>query len=158
MIEIYDDFLTKSEFLDVLKYCKNSLYKYGEVDRSDTPSVGMVSEIFEDDIFLKEFDSRIRNKIKSIDKLSLYRSYINCFSPNDRPYFHTDNHQGVTCLYYANDDWNLDDGGETQFLIENEIKGILPIPNRLVCFDARLLHKATTFRTNYRFTIAIKYE
>ena len=49
------------------------------------------------------------------------------------------------------------DLGETQFLIDGEIKGILPKPNRMLGFDADLLHRATTFRDKHRFTIAIKY-
>ena len=31
------------------------------------------------------------------------------------------------------------DGGETQFLIDDEIKGVQPLPNRIVGFDANLL-------------------
>ena len=65
----------------------------------------------------------------------------------------------VDCLFlfYINN-WKLDDGGETQFLIDNQIKGVLPIPNRIVGFDANILHKATTFRNNHRFTLAIKFK
>ncbi len=48
-------------------------------------------------------------------------------------------------------------GGETQFLIDDEIRGILPFPNRLVYFDANILHKATSYRTGHRFTLALKY-
>ncbi|BCU95852.1 MAG: hypothetical protein CM15mV10_2390 [uncultured marine virus] len=57
----------------------------------------------------------------------------------------------------SNLEWNENDLGETQFLIDGEIKGILPKPNRMLGFDADLLHRATTFRDKHRFTIAIKY-
>ena len=60
-------------------------------------------------------------------------------------------------LYYVNDEWDIEMGGETQFLIDNEIRGILPLPNRLVYFDANILHRATSYRSGHRFTIAIKY-
>ena len=53
--------------------------------------------------------------------------------------------------------WDKDDGGETQFLMNDELYGILPIPNRMVVFSANLLHRATTFRNDHRFTVAIKY-
>ena len=49
------------------------------------------------------------------------------------------------------------DGGETQFLIDDEIKGVLPLPNRIIGFDANLLHRATSFRDNHRFTLAAKF-
>jgi hypothetical protein len=48
-------------------------------------------------------------------------------------------------------------GGETQFVIDDEIKGVFPIPNRMVMFNANILHRATTFRSRHRFTLAIKY-
>ena len=51
----------------------------------------------------------------------------------------------------------LNEGGETQFLISNEIKGILPIPNRMVIFNGLIYHKATSFRNQHRYTIAIKF-
>jgi len=34
----------------------------------------------------------------------------------------------------------------------------VPLPNRLMMFDARLLHRATSFRDRHRFTIAVKYD
>ena len=49
-----------------------------------------------------------------------------------------------------------DDGGETQFLIDDEIKGVLPLPNRIVGFDSNLLHNLS-FRDNHRFTLAAKF-
>ena len=46
---------------------------------------------------------------------------------------------------------------ETQFYIDGEIRGVVPISNRMVYFDANILHRATTFRDRHRFTVAIKY-
>jgi len=83
--------------------------------------------------------------------------YVNCFVPCERPYFHTDGDEGVTFLYYPNMKWDKDDGGETQFLMNDDLYGVLPIPNRMVVFSANLLHRATTFRNDHRFTVAIKY-
>ena len=37
-------------------------------------------------------------------------------------------------------------------------KPIEPEPNRLCFFDASILHRATSFRTKHRFTVALKYE
>ena len=84
--------------------------------------------------------------------------YINCFAPSENPYFHIDNDNGLTFLYYVtNHDWGENDGGETQFLINDEIRGVLPLSNRLVGFDATLLHRATSFRDRHRFTLAAKF-
>jgi hypothetical protein len=64
----------------------------------------------------------------------------------------------ITFLYYPNICWNLNDGGETQILVDDQIYGILPIPNRIIKFDASLLHRATAFRDTHRFSVAIKYK
>jgi len=96
-------------------------------------------------------------KIDSLSEYKPYRMYINCFAPNENPFFHKDGDSGFTVLYYPNLDWDINEQGETQFLINEEIRGILPIPNRLVKFDATILHRATCFRTKHRFTVAIKY-
>ena len=83
--------------------------------------------------------------------------YINCFAPSENPYFHIDGESGMTLLYYPNIEWSINDGGETQFYIDENIYGITPIPNRMVIFDASIFHRATTFRNTHRFTVAIKY-
>ena len=99
----------------------------------------------------------IKYRRKTEIQMSLYRSYINCFIPGENPYWHLDG-EGYTCLYYPNMEYNeLNEGGETQFIISNEIKGILPIPNRMVIFNGLIYHKATSFRNQHRYTIAIKF-
>ena len=84
--------------------------------------------------------------------------YINCFAPREVPYFHTDGDKGVTFLYYPQFSWQPNDGGETQIYVQGNIQGVVPLPNRLMMFDARLLHRATSFRDRHRFTIAVKYD
>ena len=89
--------------------------------------------------------------------MKLYRMYINCFAPNENPYFHVDG-EGYTFLYYCdNEEFDLNEGGETQFLVDNDLMGVLPVPNRMVIFDGTIKHRATTYRSRHRFTIAIKY-
>ena len=78
------------------------------------------------------------------------------FAPSETPYFHTDG-EGITFLYYPNLEWNLQDGGETQFYVDGNILGVPPAPNRLVMFDGEIVHRASSFRDRYRFTVAIKY-
>ena len=66
---------------------------------------------------------------------------MNCFAPSETPYFHTDG-KGITFLYYPNLEWNLQDGGETQFYVDGNILGVPPAPNRLVMFDGEIVHRA----------------
>lgn len=167
-IKVYENFLSEEEHKFVLNYCTSCRYFYGEKDSVEYEKVtGMISPIYDFsfdslektkdiiDIFVSKIESNLINQIKG---LTLYRMYINCFAPSENPYFHIDGNEGeVTFLYYPNEKWDINDGGETQIFVNGTLCGITPTPNRLLQFDANLLHKATTFRNSHRFTIALKY-
>jgi hypothetical protein len=156
MIDIKDKFLVKEDVDAVTFYCENASYVYGETDGYDLPPTGMIHEIEKRSSIYKLFESKTKPLVN--DNLFLYRMYINCFAPSEQPYFHKDGDPGdITFLYYVNKTWNYQEGGETQFIVNNEIYGVTPIPNRMVYFDASILHRATAFRNRHRFTIAIKY-
>lgn len=156
MIKVLDNFLSNEEYNNVLRYCGTSSYHYGETDREDVAPTGMVHEINANEKIYELFASRTQELVPG---LKLYRMYVNCFAPSENPYFHTDGEQGdVTFLFYVNHYWDLDEGGETQFYENDEIRGIVPLPNRMVYFDANIEHRATSFRHRHRFTVAIKYE
>jgi Rps23 Pro-64 3,4-dihydroxylase Tpa1-like proline 4-hydroxylase len=169
-INIEDNFLNEEELSLVHNYCYESEYHYGEKDTSDSPyATGMVNEIYsfrnqnlnmnkKKVIVFNLFREKIEKKFEFTKNLSLYRMYVNCFSPLENPLFHTDGTDGdVTFLFYINEEWNVNDGGETQFYFNNTLYGIPPQKNRLVWFNANLLHKASSFKNKYRFSVAIKY-
>lgn len=155
-INFDDSFLEDREFKIAHDYCLNAPYRYGESDNGDGIVTGMVHEIPETEFVYKLFRKKLMDKCSFLSKMKLYRMYVNCFSPNENPYFHTDG-EGITFLYYVNDQWDLQDGGETQFYVDGNIYGITPVPNRLVMFHGMIPHRATSFRYGHRFTIAIKY-
>lgn len=155
-IKIIDRFLSKEDFDTVVAYCNEAPYHWGEVDADGYPPTGMIHEIPQTENLYQLFAS---NTQKIVPELLLNRIYINCFAPTEQPYFHTDGSFGnVTFLYYPTLNWELDNGGETQFFLNDNIHGVTPIPNRMVYFDASIPHRATTFRDRHRFTIAIKYK
>jgi hypothetical protein len=170
-VNVHDNFLSKEDYQFALEYSHSALYHYGETDSPFTKPTGMVHDVYsiiDENVvcfpnelnskkFFNLFESKIKKQFSSfIEDCSLYRMYINCFSPSENPYFHVDG-EGYTFLYYVNDEWDINDGGETQFFVNESFYGIPPVPNRIIVFDASLLHKATSFRNRYRFTIAIKY-
>lgn len=157
-INVVDSFLTQREFERVVDYCIRANYNYGESDIKGLPYVGMINEIPETEFVYKLLRKTVSDRFPELAKYKLYRMYINCFAPREVPYFHIDAEEGYTLLYYTNENWQLNDGGETQFLIDDSLHGVLPIPNRMVIFDASILHRATSFRDTHRFTIAIKYQ
>ena len=156
-IQTSDNFFNKKDQNMIISYCNSCSYTYGEVDNQNTPPTGMVHNIEESEKIYSLFESRL-STVPFIKGMELYRMYVNCFAPSENPYFHTDGEDGYTLLYYPQKDWKLDDGGETQFIIDNNLYGILPEPNRMIMFEANIPHRATTFRDRYRFTVAIKYK
>ena len=158
-IRVSDDYFTQRQHKFILKYCEECSYRYGEVDSSSTPPTGLIHEIPTTEEIYPLIERRIEKSMgPDVNKYELYRMYVNCFAPSENPYFHVDGEEGdLTFLYYPNMNWEPNDGGETQIYICDRIHGIPPIPNRMILFDASLLHRATTFRNSHRFTIAVKY-
>ena len=155
-INYEDNFLSQNEYESVLDYCLHTEYTFGEIDDDGLPPVGMVRNIEKVEIIYDLLSDRLEEKCSFLSDMKLYRMYVNCFAPGENPYFHTDG-EGITFLYYVNPDWNIQEGGETQFYVDHNVYGVSPIPNRLVMFDGRMTHRATSFRSQHRFTIAIKY-
>jgi hypothetical protein len=182
-INVYDNFFSEEDYRFIFNYCIKASYFYGDSDAENNDQkyyTGLTHEVYyhtdnlpiSEDSFLfgagslktlnqkKMFDlfsTSIEKEFPEYKTSDISRLYINCFAPTENPYFHIDGSIGTTFLYYPNPNYNLDEGGETQFIFDNNIFGVPPSPNRLISFDANILHKATTFRDRHRFTIAIKY-
>lgn len=155
-IDIIDDFFDEKTHRKLFEFCQRSQYRYGECDEYGLPPVGMVSDIMPTgNVVYEIFKREIEAEFEVLN--NPYRMYINLFTPGEQPFWHKDGKTGSTCLYYPNLEWEPNYLGETQFLVDGEIRGIVPKPNRLVAFDANITHRATTFRQDHRFTIAIKY-
>ena len=159
MIQVIDD-LFDNDFIDnTIEYLKSIQYKPAEKDRDDTPPTGEIAELSLGDMLVRKLTQPIRY---SLDKkgMVLKRAYVNKFAPGEQPYWHHDELDGITILYYANNGCvRADELGCTEFYLkeENEIKAIRPVPGRIVMFDGYIQHRATSMRTRYRYTIALKY-
>lgn len=154
-----DNFFSKEEHKIIYDYCINNRnYIFGEKDSGNgTPPTGFVNEIPETHLVCKIMNTILRERVEFIRSMKLTRIYVNCFAPKENGYFHTDG-DCVTFLYYPNmEQYDIDEGGETKFLVDGNIQGILPIPNRMVIFDGNIKHSATGLRNHHRFTVAIKY-
>ena len=77
---------------------------------------------------------------------SLGNVYTNMLLSMDRPKAHIDNvdPKNRTVMFYTNNEWHRDWGGETVFydFDFNIIKSVLPKPGRVVSFDGRIPHSA----------------
>ena len=165
-ISIHDNLFSNEQvnkFRNLMLY--TCPFKYGEVDNPYNKPTGVVCDFGEiyDSLnpeignVLNTLISQIYEKRKYLENFKINRIYLNLFLPQENPNFHTDGEHIVTCLYYLNPEYDLDEGGETQFILNDEIKGIRSKPGRLVIFDGSLKHRATSFRSHPRLTLAIKF-
>ena len=160
MIKIFDNLLSKD--LQIKIHKELLLLNYvEEYDRPNEKPTGFASEIYKTSPIYDIF-TNILSGIDELKDKKLYRSYVNKFLPREIPFFHTDHYtkDSYTALYYSLENKvNIDELGETQFYLNelDEIKGILPIPGRIIIFNSNILHRATSFRNIDRYTIAFKY-
>ena len=69
--------------------------------------------------------------------------------------FHNTQDRKISSVFYLNADWNASFGGELILYdkVDNVLDKILPVSNRLVCFDSTLPHEVNT-TTETRLSIA----
>ena len=166
-ITIHDNLFSNEQidkFRNFLLY--NCQFDYGERDNLNSPPCGLVCDFTERDeslhpnfdIILKSLLSKIFEQHEQLKKSKIQSVYLNLFLPRETPQFHTDGEDTITCLCYLNPRLNYNEGGETQFIIDDEIKGVISKPGRLVVFNGKLLHRATSFLTQPRLTLAFKFQ
>jgi hypothetical protein len=150
-----DNFLHPKVFSEIaaeLEYLKDWA---PEIDRYDSqPPAGVTCDLQSTSRTYQALVEELQKMFKA--PLVLDRIYVNRFQTGEQPRFHVDG-DVLTCLLYADpEEWNIDEFGETQILANGEIRGVLPRPNRMLVFDGRLPHRATSFLSRQRHTIATK--
>lgn len=144
-MEIKDNFLPYTQYQHLLGYIGDANYRY--TDR-DQVMIGKLNDTCLD-FFPKEVNGR-----------KYLRHQVNLYTPRALAVFHVDTNpheQATTLIYYPCPTYDLDEGGTTEILIDNQIIGVRPICNRALLFDGSLQHRATPYRNYPRFSIGIKY-
>ena len=96
----------------------------------------------------------------------LERAYVNQVRYGDMTYPHTDasrNSRNVTAIYYANETWQRQFGGETNFydFRGENLCAVLPRPGRVVLFHGSIEHNGsppTRITTLPRYTVVYKFD
>ena len=180
-------FLSANDFSYAVDFAQHVPYVWGETDDGREKPTGMVYDIMDEMIGVGELDNgeiipdserniamddrdryiiymfndNICSRFPEMEQYELYRAYINCFAPRELANFHQDcaeGHDAITCLFYGNQLYTgLDEGGTTEFYLNDKIIGIPPVPNTLLKFTAWIWHRATPLKSDHRFTYAFKY-
>lgn len=164
---VVDKFLSRNNFSNLSEFAEECQYRYGEKDDSTQRPTGMTYDLLTEDTDEEDQDvidlihGKILEKFPEMEEYKLDRMYINCFAPRELANFHQDCEEPLDCvtfLLYANPVFKgLDEGGTTEFYLEEKLIAIPPIPNTLVKFTGWIWHRATPYNTDHRFTYAIKY-
>ena len=160
-----DKALSPEDFREVSEYAYDAEYCYGEQDDASHKPTGLICELDpeneSDDAIVGIFEGLIYGKYPEIEEYKLYRAYINCFAPREIANFHKDCGDGddqITFIFYANKNYaGLNEGGCTEFSLDDKIIGVPPVPNTLLKFTSWILHRATPLNSDHRFTYALKY-
>ena len=157
-MEIFDNVLTPEENLKFHRELLfNKRFRYGEKDTYGMQPTGMTYDFSDDDEIFLRLNSIVLEKFPEMAGKELRRKMVNLFQPHERPFYHNDG-DVWTFLFYIVPPVSPDEGGETQFYIDDKTTySCSPKPGRMVKFDGRTLHKAITFRTIPRLTAVIKY-
>ena len=162
-VNVYDDAFSKDMYQEILEYCQSPTcgYLYGESDEPGRPVTGVTHYLSEDSLLRLNILSEILDKVPEMKQVKCYQAYFNMFIPERFPIFIWMMMRRIMasrdCIILKVDG-NLMMVEKTQFLMNNTINGIPPIANRLVLFDAHILHRAfTSFRDRHRFTLALKF-
>ena len=174
-------------FTGSTEFAQKSPYIWGESDAGKLKPTGMIYDIMDEMIGVGEldngeivpeaernvsisdkdqyiidmFDENICSRFPEIEEYELYRAYINCFAPREIANFHqdcADGYDAITFIFYGNELYTgLNDGGATEFYLDDKIIAIPPVPNTLLKFTAWVWHRATPLKSDHRFTYAFKY-
>jgi Rps23 Pro-64 3,4-dihydroxylase Tpa1-like proline 4-hydroxylase len=169
-IYIYDNVFSPADAFGIQHYVENSNYGLGSVSY---PSVNSKQGTFlksaynKDDfekleIFTYNFKSIIDNHMQGLE-LSMFWANATTHLPDSR--FHSDGRTKgrKTLLYYVNNKWDSDWGGETLFKNSQDVleKAIEFKPNRAVVFDSFLPHKSAPLNITadmYRFVLVLQFK
>lgn len=174
-IVILDDCFNSNEISLIYTMCfHNRPYVIANRSHTDIQHLTherLVSQLSDDDISLSGLFSGPRREIFGkyvcMDS-NIQFAYINLGIKSDEYKIHLDfmgrnkNINPKTLLYYANQEWDVNWGGQT-LIFDSSGKEIVHSiafkPGRVAIFDSRIPHTATTCEPQgpaYRFTIAIK--
>jgi len=161
MVNEHFNFFSSAIAEEVRKQILNLDYRSGEVDREYVEPVGKSADVEQNTELYKTFVEKLETDFPQVKKYKLFRVFVNLFEPGDLPYFHKDATKGLgtTFLYYPQDqDWELDDRGETDVFIGKELRSYMPIPNKLIEFDGTLFHRGNSFRDRDRYSLVAQYK
>jgi 2OG-Fe(II) oxygenase superfamily len=156
-MKIYQTDIPYYEIQNIYKTCVSGRKTYyPDFDESKQRYNAISSYFDKDEPLFKRFYDVITKHDDSLKIERIQRAGVNLYLPNTKMYYHADG-PVITALLYVNPKVNIEEGGETQFIVNDEIVSVCPKPGRLVIFDGSIRHTATSFSTIPRITLYCKF-
>ncbi|WP_268225304.1 2OG-Fe(II) oxygenase [Sinomicrobium oceani] len=157
--EMIESFYNYTQKLPFLKQERDN-----DEDEYPSFSADLKPKLFETQSPLGKIGREIISSIYPDKDYILFRVAVNLMTRGDMEIPHYDclpHRDDVTLLYYVNNVWSYEWGGETLFYLDKDTHfGILPKPGRFVLFPGIIEHKSgIPSRTckKVRYTLALKY-
>ena len=172
-IHVYDGIFNYAEISGIYAALSRGTYILDNANRPDVQDMQDRKLVFRIDPEMLDklhfFDGPLKTIIDEVipeEQYFHFRSYVNLGLHTDNHEVHADHYfdrAGKTLLYYVNETWNKDWGGETVFFDDNAQEIVYTsqfVPGRIVIFDANIPHSAkpqSIDGPSYRFTMAMKF-
>lgn len=165
-VRVYDNLVSHEDNEYYRKLLLKAPFYYGTIDDPGSKPSGLINEFEHENIQIYPILEKIKdfylNKIFEVEptfkesKPTVTR--LNLFLPRETPRFHDDSKEWITFIFYINPDFEPNEGGETQFIINKQLKSVPSLPGRLVMFDGGIIHRATSFLNEARLTLVFSFE
>jgi hypothetical protein len=168
-IFVFDDLLEKSVIHEIVQALSTAPFTHTESARPDVEAYkhwafNMPMDKAQHLPLVQMADKVIASLFEQ--KYQIYRCYCNIATYGDMLYPHTDcqpNAKEMTALWFIQDEWNYEWGGETLFYNKHDDAEVVvtPKPGRLAIFDGAINHAGNAPHkvcTKSRYTFALKYE
>jgi Rps23 Pro-64 3,4-dihydroxylase Tpa1-like proline 4-hydroxylase len=161
----YNDVFDNKEYSDIVKHLSGPHWRYGHGSDKKNPNYKnsppfWIMELNEEKLFTEVLFQKILNLTES--KFSLLSVYANghTYGTKGRPHQDSYDKKGYTFLYYPNSVWDLEWGGKTAFILdEDKYYFKNPKPNCAILFPGTIWHYAeetSRMFNGLRITIAWK--
>jgi hypothetical protein len=159
-IKVVDSFFKNNENEKIIKEITKLKFKKTKAERKNTDPVGKNCQIKKTSFIYKAFTKELKKQNLIPQGNKLHQAYVDLLSPNENPYYNSNNEKITVFLYYVVgfDDPNLDLGGETLFVNDPLIQGIVPKKHRLIVFSNGVWYKSNPFRDFDKYVVVFKYK
>ena len=157
-IKEFDDVFDDDDRLKIVKKIDKSSWKFGHSATPESKSRFWFIQLRDDSFFATNLFEKIQFKIGA--QCILRRVFANGQTYGLDGCWHTDSTDSdqYTFVYYVNEDWKSDWGGETLFNINNKIITIIPKHNKGIFFPSNVIHYGKSpSRECYKLRITLAF-